>query len=159
MAPKTVVSLFNAASRAEFLASPMFHCGGEKNYSKSLPAGTRILFSDFERKEIFGSAIVGIFPDGSGLSVRPASPLDEMTYSGTFGKFNSFQICLEKGSVKFFTISYDDLAFLVGINNAMSNSNDNNLTLPNRYNFTQVRYRGAEEDAVRRRIDIWLKGL
>lgn len=156
-APKTVISVFKLDSRAQFLESPMFYCGSKLNFSKSLVPGTRILFSDIESKEIFGSARVGVFPDGSGLSVRAASPMDETLYGSDYAGYNKFQICLEKGSVRLFTVSYADIAFLVGIE--ASTQSENNLTLPSWHNFVPVRYRGANQETVNRRIELWLRTL
>lgn len=152
-----VVSVFDKKSREEFLSSPRFYLGADKNYR--LTAGMKILFHDREAKEVFGIAEVGVFPDGTGKCVRPSLPLDDQIYSKEYHKYNAYQVCIKSSTFRQFQISFDDLATLLGINNNAVCCQDNNITLPTRLNYVRLFYEAVNSESVMKRLSLWLKTI
>lgn len=140
-----IQTTFTEETRRQFMNSDKTYFGSKQKVNKD--EGTYVILQDLSKKEIFGIAKLGVFSE-TGNICRRHHPLDTDIY--TDPKYNMYDVCILK--LKEVTITYDDLAFLIGVKNPTYN----NITRNNHMTFKNVTCKQDDEADVLRRLNLWV---
>jgi len=103
------MSLFNNKTEDEFRSREITTYLSSDCKQAKLSENDIIVFSNYERRALFGCCQVGLWEDGS--VCRERHLLDDVAYST--GKYNGYEIRIK--NVKFFEYSYDNMNYILDV--------------------------------------------
>jgi hypothetical protein len=149
---KTVVSIFNNKTAAEFQSSYKEYLGNTTKLH-TCKKDDIIILQNIEDKKVFGICQISEFSDGKIYTEHHLLGVD--TYSGTDAKYNRYEIKIK--NYKTVNISFDDLACICG--KSADDTERTNIWKGSCFSFRQVNYQGPDSELVLKRLSIFLTAI
>ena len=147
-------TIFTTVTKNEFLASDRTLLGHKQRIHQLIP-GDIVLFQNNDTRAFFGIGKFGDF--GGGRVYAKHCFLDTPDiYSGDNMKYNIYDIKLEDVFIFTEEFSFEDLRYLLDIDNNVKN----NITKTGILSFSRVFYKDdATEQKVMRKLRLWVKSV